>query len=1056
MNERRYRAVPPQVDLPAMERDILAFWHEHDTFAKSLARTEGGDPWTFYEGPPTANGTPGVHHVEARVFKDVFPRFKTMQGYHVDRKAGWDCHGLPVEIAVEKELGFSGKGDIEAYGVAEFNAKCRESVLRHVDEFETMTRRMGYWVDMSEAYWTMDPGYVESVWWSLKQVFDQGLLVQDHRVAPYCPRCGTGLSDHELAQGYETVVDPSVYVRFPLTSGPYAGQAALLVWTTTPWTLVSNTAVAVHPDVTYVTASNGEETFVVAEPLVEAALGEGWTVGDRFTGRDMERWTYQRPFELVDWPAGEQGHFVVLGDYVTTDDGTGLVHQSPAFGAEDLAVCKTYGLPVVNPVRPDGHFEDGVRLVGGQFFKSADKALVDDLKARGLLFRHMAYEHSYPHCWRCHTALIYYAQPSWYIRTTAVKDALLAENERTNWFPDNIKWGRYGDWLNNNIDWALSRSRFWGTPLPVWRCEVDPTHLTCVGSLAELGALAGQDLSALDPHRPYVDDVTLPCPVKGDDGEPCGQPASRVSEVIDAWYDSGSMPFAQWGYPHAAGSKERFDAAFPAQFICEAIDQTRGWFYTLMAVNTIVHGRSSYENVLCLGLLIAEDGRKMSKHLGNVLMPIPLMDEHGADALRWFMAASGSPWQTRRVGDAALQEIVRKTLLTYWNTASFLTLYGNANDWSPLDAPAPAVADRPLLDRWLLSETHRLVRDVTAAYEAFDTQRAGRLLADHVDTLSNWYVRRSRRRFWDGDPSALATLHEALHLVTLLLAPVVPFVTERVWQDVVRPVWPDAPESVHLATWPQADESLVDDTLADQVALVRRVVELGRAARAESKVRNRQPLGRALVGAPAWRGLPDELQQHVADELNVVAFEDLAGELVDHSAKGNVRALGKRFGKDTPKVAAAVAAADAATLAAALRDSGTATVTVDGEQVALGPDEVIVTETPREGWAVVTEGGETVALDLTITPALRRAGLAREAVRLVQEARKSSGFEVTDRIALRWQAAGDLADTLREHAGVVAAEVLATSYDEGPAAADQPVHRDEELGLAFTLTRSEQ
>jgi isoleucyl-tRNA synthetase len=1049
--------LPPQVDLPAMERDVLAFWAEHDTFAASVRQTEGGQPWTFYEGPPTANGQPGVHHVEARVFKDLFPRFKTMQGHYVVRKAGWDCHGLPVELAVEKELGFSGKGDIEAYGVAEFNAKCRESVLRHVDEFEAMTTRMGYWVDTSQAYWTMDPAYVQSVWWSLKQVFDRGLLAQDYRVAPYCPRCGTTLSDHELGQdgGYETIVDPSVYVRFPLTSGPYAGTAALLVWTTTPWTLVSNTAVAVRPDVTYVAATNGPETLVVAEPLLEQALGEGWTVQDRFTGAEMERWTYQRPLDLLDWPAGEDGHFVVLADYVTTDDGTGLVHQSPAFGAEDLAVCREYGLPVVRPVRPDGHFEESVRLVGGDFFKHADQALVKHLDETGVLFRHQAYEHAYPHCWRCHTPLMYYALPSWYVRTTQVKDALLAENERTTWYPDNIKWGRYGDWLHNNIDWALSRTRFWGTPLPIWRCEADESHLVCVGSLAELGERAGQDLSELDPHRPYVDDVTLPCPECAAADPAAEARMRRVPEVIDAWYDSGSMPFAQWGYPHAAGSVEQFERAFPAQFICEAIDQTRGWFYTLMAVNTLVHGRSSYENVLCLGHIVAEDGRKMSKHLGNILLPMPLMDDHGADALRWFMAASGSPWLQRRVGHGVLQEIVRKTLLTYWNTASFLTLYGNANDWSPLETPVPDVADRPVLDRWLLSETHRLVQDVTAAYEAFDTPRIGRLLAEHVDAMSNWYVRRSRRRFWEGDPSALATLHECLHVVTLLLAPVVPFVTERVWQDVVRPVWPEAPDSVHLAAWPTADGALVDDSLAAQVALVRRVVELGRSARAESKVRNRQPLGRALVAAPGWDALPDELRRQVADELNVVGFGELAGELVDRSAKGNFRALGKRVGKDTTTVAAAIAAADAGELAAALRAGSTATVVVDGADVEVTAEEVLLTETPREGWAVATEGGETVALDLTMTPQLRRAGLAREVVRLVQEARKTSGLQVTDRVALRWEAAGELAEALREHAALVAGEVLATTYEEGLDGAGTVTGSDPALGLRFSVTRSE-
>jgi len=1051
-----YRPVPPQVDLPAMEREILDFWREHDTFARSLAQTEGGEPWTFYEGPPTANGQPGVHHVEARVFKDVFPRFKTMQGRHVVRKAGWDCHGLPVEIAVEKELGFSGKPDIEAYGVAEFNARCRESVLRHVGEFEAMTERMGYWVDMTAPYRTMDPEYVQSVWWSLKQVYDAGLLTEDYRVAPYCPRCGTTLSDHELGQpgGYETVVDPSVYVRFPLTSGPYAGRAALLVWTTTPWTLVSNTAVAVHPDVTYVTATDGTETLVVAEPLVEHALGQGWAVQDRFPGTAMERWTYDRPLDLLDWPAGEAGHLVLLADYVTVEDGTGLVHQAPAFGAEDLLTCRAYGLPVVRPVRPDGHFEESVRLVGGQFFKTADKALVGELEERGVLFRHLSYEHAYPHCWRCHTALLYYAQPSWYVRTTQRKDALLAENERTNWVPENVKWGRYGDWLNNNIDWALSRSRFWGTPLPIWRCTADNAHLVCVGSLAELGEHAGQDLSGLDPHRPFVDDVTWVCAVDGCDGE-----MRRVPEVIDAWYDSGAMPFAQWGYPHEPGSVERFERAFPAQFICEAIDQTRGWFYTLMAVNTLVHGRSSYENVLCLGHIVAEDGRKMSKHLGNVLLPMPLMDQHGADALRWFMAASGSPWLQRRVGHHALQEIVRKTLLTYWNTASFLTLYAGVNGWGPGD-PAPPVAERPAMDRWALSEAHRLVQEVTDAYEGFDSQRVGRLLSAYVDDLSNWYVRRSRRRFWDGDPAALATLHECLYVVTLLMAPVVPFVTEKVWQHVMRPWGPDVAESVHLAHWPQVDGSLVDEQLAGEMALVRRVVELGRTARAQSKVRNRQPLRRALVGAAGWPELPEELRRQVAEELNVAGFDMLAGDLVERSAKGNFRALGKRFAQRTPTVAAAIAAADPAELALALRREGTATVEVDGGPVEVSSEEVLLTETPREGWAVASEGGETVALDLAITPQLRRAGLAREAIRLVQEARKAAGLEVTDRIALRWAAGGEVATALREHAELVTGEVLAVSYDEADpaalAAGAAHVTTDDELGLRLAVTRAEQ
>ncbi len=1048
MDTPLYRPVPTQVDLPAMEREILAFWREHDTFARTLKLSAGGPRWIFYEGPPTANGLPGAHHVEARVFKDVFPRYRTMKGYHVPRKAGWDCHGLPVEIAVERELGFSGKPDIEAFGVAAFNAKCRESVERHVDAFEEMTERMGYWVDTSQAYRTMDPSYVQSVWWSLKQVFDRGLLVQDHRVAPYCPRCGTGLSDHELALGYETVVDPSVYVRLPLTSGPLAGAAALLVWTTTPWTLVSNTAAAVHPAVTYVAATDGIETLVVAEPLLASALGADWTVKNRFTGAEMEGWHYAAPFELVDI---SDAHYVVVDEYVTTEDGTGLVHQAPAFGADDLRVGRRYGLPVVNPIRPDGTFAEDVRLVGGQFFKHADAVLVKDLEARGLLLRHTGHEHAYPHCWRCHTPLLYYAQPSWYIKTTAIKDALLRENERTSWYPETIKWGRYGEWLRNNVDWALSRTRYWGTPLPVWRCETEPSHLVCVGSLAELSDIAGRDLSALEPHRPYVDEVTLPCP--HGDGT-----MRREPYVIDAWYDSGSMPFAQWGYPHAADSAETFSTSYPAQYICEGLDQTRGWFYTLMAVGTLVFDRSSYENVLCLGLILADDGRRMSKHLGNILEPLPLMDQHGADGVRWFMLASGSPWLPRRVGHASIQEGVRKVLLTYWNTVAFLSLYGRANRWSPADG-APAPAGRSVLDRWILSELNRLVRDVDVALDGFDTQRAGARLTAFVEDLSNWYVRRSRRRFWDGDPAALATLHDCVEVLTRLLAPMVPFVTERVWQDVVRPVVPDAAESVHMATWPEPDEAAIDETLSADVALVRRLVELGRAARAESGVRTRQPLARALVAARGWGSLPADLRAEIADELNVAEVASLGeseGELVDLSAKANFRSLGQRFGKDTPRVAAVIAATDASELAAAIRGGGRATLPVaDLGDVEVGADDVVLTETPREGWAVVREG-ETVALDLTLTDALRRAGLAREVVRLVQEARKARGYDVTDRVEIAWQADGELAAALAEYADAVATEVLATTvHDSLAALADEPEHSDAQLGLTFRLRRAD-
>ena len=884
------RPIPAAIDLPGMERSILDFWRTNSIFEASTQAREGAQPWTFYEGPPTANGMPGTHHIEARVFKDVFPRYQTMKGKHVTRKAGWDCHGLPVEIAVEKELGFSGKGDIEKYGIAAFNDKCRESVTRHVDAFTTMTNRMGFWVDLDQAYWTMAPEYVESVWWSLKEIWKKGLLVQDHRVAPYCQRCGTGLSDHELAQGYETVTDPSVYVRFPVTSGELADLgAALLVWTTTPWTLVSNTAVAVHPDVDYAVAEvvveENREVLVVAEALLGALTGEV-KVLKVVKGRYLERVTYKRPLDLIEIP---DSHFIVLAAYVTTEDGTGLVHQSPAFGADDLAVCRSYGLPVVNPIAPDGKFLADVALVGGLFFKDADKTLVKELKSRGVLYKHQPFEHSYPHCWRCHTALIYYAQPSWYISTTSIKDALIRENNKTDWHPETIKTGRYGDWLNNNIDWALSRNRYWGTPLPIWRCE--EKHEVCVDSLAELGALAGQELSNLDPHRPFVDDITFAC-------AQCSKVMQRVPEVIDCWYDSGAMPFAQWGYPHKPGSVEKFKAAYPADFICEAIDQTRGWFYTLMTIGTLVFDQSSYKSVLCLGHILDKDGRKMSKHLGNVLEPISLMDQHGADAVRWYMLAAGSPWSARRVGHDAISDVVRKTLLTYWNTISFHTLYAEASGFEL--SQSPDIKDRSMMDKWIISELNALIQEVDNSYSEFDSQNAGKALARFIDDLSNWYVRRSRRRFWDGDTAALATLHECLVSLTQLLAPMVPFITEHVWQELVKVADPTAAASVHLTNFPIAIPSLINLDLNGQVAMTRRVVELGRSARAESAIKIRQPLQRALISANGWSTLPTDMKEQIADELNVIDLADIAdadGDLVDISIKANFKSLGESLVK---------------------------------------------------------------------------------------------------------------------------------------------------------------
>jgi len=1047
-----FKALPPAIDLPATEKDILAFWEKNSIFAKSVAAREGAQGWTFYEGPPTANGKPGTHHIEARVFKDLFPRFQTMKGKHVLRKAGWDCHGLPVEIAVEKELGFTGKGDIEKFGIAAFNEKCRESVQRHVGEFSEMTRRMGFWVDFDEAYWTMSPEYVESVWWSLQQIFKKGLLVQDHRVAPYCPRCGTGLSDHELAQGYETVQDPSVYVRFEATSGIAAEHgAAFLVWTTTPWTLVSNTAIAVNPAVMYqiieVARENGSERLVVAENLVsKIAKSEDISVLATVIGSDLERSAYTRPFDLLDIP---DSHFIVLADYVTVEDGTGLVHQAPAFGADDLRVCRSYGLPVVNPIAADGTFLPEIDLVGGAFFKDADKVLIKDLKARGLIFKHTQYEHSYPHCWRCHTVLIYYAQPSWYIRTTAIKESLLRENEKTDWHPGTIKNGRYGDWLTNNIDWAVSRNRYWGTPLPIWRCP--DGHLYCVGSLAELAQLSGQSVSATDPHRPFVDEITFDC-------HECSGTMTRVSEVIDCWYDSGAMPFAQWGYPHKEGSVEKFKAAYPANFIAEAIDQTRGWFYTLMTIGTLVFDQSSYETVLCLGHILDKDGRKMSKHLGNVLEPIALMDQHGADAVRWYMLAAGSPWSSRSVGHDALSDVVRKTLLTYWNTVSFFTLYAHAANFTITDQSAtpsevPATTAPQVMDRWIRSELNQLIKSVDQAYSEFDSQQAGKLLAAFIDDLSNWYVRRSRRRFWDGDSAALSTLHEALKILTQLLAPMIPFISEHVWQELVRVADPTAPESVHLTDFPIADEKLIDNQLTHSVRLSRRLVELGRAARAESKIKIRQPLGRALVAALGFDAMDPEIRAHIAEELNVLDLAGLAqadGDLVDVSIKANFRTIGARFGGDVQAIAQTLLATNHMETVRTIRSAGSITISYEGKSAQLELDDLVITETPKSGWSVASHSGESVALDLQLTPFLIQAGLVREIIRAIQEERKSSDFDISDRISVRWNGTPELINALNAEEKFIAAEVLATSFTHDPTLEIS----NSEIGLALALSKS--
>ncbi|MGA9874994.1 MAG: class I tRNA ligase family protein, partial [Solirubrobacteraceae bacterium] len=880
------REVDARQELPALELEVLERWRERDVFGESLRMREGAEQWVFYEGPPTANGRPGSHHVLSRVFKDIYPRYKTMRGYRVDRKGGWDCHGLPVEIAVEQKLGITSKTEIEdperGIGIERFNEECRKSVWEYLEEWNRLTERIGFWVDLDHAYRTLDETYIESVWWALAEIDRKGLLYEGHKVVPYCPRCGTALSSHEVALGYKDVVDPSVYVRLPVLvdRGPVRTGDALLIWTTTPWTLPGNVAVAAGPDIVYARARVGGETgetFVLAEGLARRVLGEDVEILDTFPGTQLigeqvdgvhNGALYRSPiFPSSDRQEG--GARIIAGDFVTTEDGTGLVHIAPAFGEDDFRAAAANGLfdptdphTLYNPVNPDGTYDKRVhggdgRSYEGRFVKDPEltEELIADLDARGLLLRRADYEHSYPHCWRCGTPLIYYAKPSWYIATSKVKDRMMAANETVNWYPPHIKHGRFGDWLSHNVDWALSRERYWGTPLPVWRCEAG--HTLTIGSFAELEQRSGTTLT--DHHRPYVDEVVLPCPCSHDPvstpsatgeshptpgaspGVVCGKPMKRVPEVIDVWFDSGAMPFAQFHSPHE--NEQLFQKNFPANFICEALDQTRGWFYSLLAVSTLLFDRAPYENVVCLGLILDAEGQKMSKSKGNTVEPWQVLDKYGADAFRWYFFTSKQPWDGYRFSEDAIGEGVRLFLKQLWSTYFFYTLYANANahtlneseffgDGGAFDAATapnsskPAAAGRAPtndLDRWALSRTAATAEVVAERLDAYDATTAGRAIAELVDDLSNWYVRRSRRRFWDGDPGAFATLRECLLTVAKLLAPFTPFVADEIYDNL-----DGTRASVHLCDFPTGDALPARDAgLDDAMAVARETVRLG-------------------------------------------------------------------------------------------------------------------------------------------------------------------------------------------------------------------------------------
>jgi isoleucyl-tRNA synthetase len=1049
-----FKPVSPKLHVTSMEENVLRFWKQAEIFKKTVEQRKGGPEYVFYEGPPTANGKPGVHHVLARAFKDMFPRYKIMRGYHVSRRGGWDTHGLPVEIEVEKQLGFNNKQQIEAFGIDKFNELCKKSVFTYIQDWEKLTDRIAFWVDLEDAYVTYTNDYIESVWWILKNFWDKDLLYKGYKVVPYCPRCGTPLSDHEVALGYEEATDPSVFVRMPLVDQP---DVSLLVWTTTPWTLPGNVAVAAHPDVDYVIVervnNESQEKLILAKSLVEKVFGkEEVLIVETFKGRRLKGVKYHPLFTFL--PPDKPAHFVVLGNFVTTEDGTGLVHMAPAFGAEDMDMAKEHNLPVLMTVLPDGTFIPEVTPWRGLFVKDADPLIIEDLEARGLLFKAEAYTHTYPFCWRCHTPLLYYARESWYIRTSAYRDELVALNNTINWVPEHVKEGRFGNWLSNNIDWALSRERYWGTPLPVWECE-SCKHREAVGSVQELSEKAGRDLSELDLHRPYVDEVHWDCP-------DCGglQSMTRVPDLIDVWFDSGSMPVAQWHYPFE--NKEKFEEQFPADYICEAVDQTRGWFYSLHAISTLLFDEISFRNVICLGLILDAEGQKMSKSKGNIIVPWDVLNAHGADAFRWYLYTATPPGQERRFSSELVGEVIRTFTLTLWNVYSFFVTYANLDKPTVTTLPI-ATSD---LDRWLLSELNVLVRDVTEAYEHYDVPNATRPIEAFVEKMSTWYLRRSRRRFWksesDSDKqAAYSTLYTALVTLSKLLAPSMPFLAEELYQNLVRSVDKAAPESVHLAKWPEVLPEMIDEWLNRDMALVMRLVSLGHSARQKANRKVRQPLAEAAfsVGNASERKAVENYTDLFMDELNVkrVRLLDSATEAVSHTVKPLPKQLGQKYGNKFPAIQKAILAMRAEEAAHTLLEGNPLKVQADGQTYDILPEEVEVKALAREGFAVAEEGAYVAALVTELTPELVQEGLAREFVRRVQDLRKSADLDIADRIELFVEASPGLRSAIEVHRDYITTETLTSNlvFENPPEGASRVEDEFEGEKLKVGLIKNE-
>ncbi len=1014
-----FEPVPARYDGPELEKGILEFWRREDVFGRIMAEGAARPKFVFYEGPPTANGRPGIHHVLARTFKDLYPRYKTMQGFHCPRKAGWDTHGLPVEHEIEKELGIFDKRRIEQeVGIASFTAQCRASVMRHVAEWEAMTERMGFWVDFEDAYFTLHNDYIESVWSLLKQIWDKGLIYQGYKVVPYDPRIGATLSSHEVAQGYREVEDPSVYVRFRVHGEK---STYFLVWTTTPWTLPANLLLAVHPDIEYVWVERGSETLILAKPLVGAVFkDENVAIVRSASGRELDGTRYERLFDYL--PVAGDICRVRPAEFVTTEDGTGIVHVAPAYGEDDLKLGQRHGLPVLHAVGEDGYFLPAVTPVAGKFFKEADATIIELLRERGLLFRAQKYLHNYPFGWRTGDPLIYYAKNAWDIRTTDYRQRMVELNRGINWVPEHIREGRFGNWLESNIDWALSRERFWGTPLPLWT-DGDGGYV-CIGSVAELEQRAGRKLGELDLHRPAIDGVTFVHE---------GREYRRVAEVIDCWFDSGAMPYAQWHYPFE--NADVFEKSFPADFICEAIDQTRGWFYTLHAIATMVSSQAAYKNVICLGLIVDQDGKKMSKSLGNIINPYDVFNAVGADALRWHFTARVAPDVQKRVSVDIIADVASSFINTFWNTYAFFVMYARLDGF---DRSAElAYEERPEIDRWILSLLEQTIVTATAALDDYDALRAGAAIESFVDQLSNWYVRRNRRRFWKAasgadKQAAYSTLYECLETVNRLLAPFVPFISEAVHQNLVCAITPDAPVSVHMQAWPRGNARRLDERLLAETNVVQRVVGLGRAARNSSKLKVRQPLARLLIRLPDARAEAAVLRHadQILEELNVKRLELIARDatLVTYRIKPNLPVIGKRYGKLIPKIREYLKTADGAAIAAAVARAEPQTFVIDDERLTIEPADLLVESAAAEGFACAEEEGFLVGLDTTLDDALRREGLARELVRAVQDARKQAGLEVADRIVLAVEGDTAVMAALAEHRDYLMSETLASAW----------------------------